>query len=140
MVSVALVAGWLVSLAHLSTPYATEIATPIAQVAETPEEAALLAVTVDAEGGVRRRVMNCTVLGDHGKAAGGWQLHFHHRSAYSLAEFCRDPFLQARLALRALSHGITIRTRIAAFMGRRENDKEVSRRVKRYERLLAGES
>ncbi len=139
MVSVALVAGWLVSLAHLSTPYATEIATPIAQVAETPEEAALLAVTVDAEGGVRRRVMNCTVLGDHGHAFGGWQLHRWHIRG-PVEEFCRNPALQAEMALRALRNGDTVRERIAHFMGRRENDKEVSRRVKRYERLLAGES
>lgn len=138
MVSSALVAGWLVSLAHLSLGHADELAAPIAEVSTTLEDAAILAVTIDAEGGVRRSVMTCKVLGDHGHAFGGYQLHRWHIRG-PLEEFCRDPRLQAEMALRALGSGSTVRARIASFMGRRENDKEVSRRVTRYERLLAGD-
>jgi hypothetical protein len=135
----ALVSAALVSLAHLGQVSADRLAAPIADVATTEEEALLLAVTLDAEGGVRPAVLDCRILGDHGHAFGGYQLHRQHIRG-SIAEFCRDPYIQAELALRALSHGKTIRTRIAAFMGRRENDREVSRRVIRYERLLGSRS
>lgn len=139
MISSSVIAGWLVVLSHISTPHAAEVAAPIADVATSREDAALLVVTVDAEGGVRPAVMNCRILGDNGHAFGGYQLHRHHIRV-SIAEFCRSPHIQAELALAALGHGKTVRTRIAAFMGRREKDPEVSRRVLRYERLLAGDT
>jgi len=129
----------LIALAHLSEPHAQQLAAPIAEVATTLEDGLLLATTLDAEGGVRPKVLDCRILGDNGHAFGGFQLHRQHIRG-PIGEFCRSPRLQAELALRALSHGKTVRTRIAAFMGRRENDKEVSRRVKRYERLLGGSS
>jgi hypothetical protein len=134
--STALVAAWLVSLSGISQPHAETLAAPIVEAATTVEEAALLAVTLDAEGGVRRRVMDCRILGDHGRAFGGWQIHRQHWVRYTVAEFCRSPKLQAEIAIKCLSHGVSPRTRIAAFMGRRESDKEVNRRVIRFERLL----
>lgn len=136
MIPVGPIVAALMTLSHLSQPHALEVAAPIAVTASTMEEAMLLVDTVDAEGGVIRPVMRCQKLGDHGHAFGGYQLHAQHFVHYTVAEFCRNPTLQTALALKALSHGVTVRTRIAAFMGRRENDAEVSRRVARYERLM----
>lgn len=136
MIAAGTIVAGLIALAKLADPHAALLAGPIAEAAPTVEDGLLLAVTLDAEGGVRPKVLDCRILGDNGHAFGGYQLHTQHFHGHSVGEVCRDPKLQAELALRALSHGRTIRTRIAAFMGRRENDREVSRRVTRFERLL----
>lgn len=116
---------------------AIEVAEPIAAVATTLEEAALLLVTNYAESTFRREVEDCRVLGDGGKAASGFQLHKWTRAGHSQAEVCADPVLAASLALRMLNRGSIVRSKFALYTGGRTDSGEVSRRVRLYRRVLA---
>jgi len=117
---------------------AEEIYDTVAAATQDPDEALLLVVTLRYESQFRREVEDCRVVGDHGLALGGPQLHPHFRGGFSRRDYCGTPSLQAQLAVRALRMcrgGGTVRRAIARYMGRRERDPEVNRRVAAYEDL-----
>lgn len=119
------------------------VAGSIARAASTPEDQALLLVTAVRESALRLEVETCRVVGDGGRAVSSYQLWRHHWRGHTRSEICSDPALAAGLALGALRFGRTVRARIAAFMGRGQQDPEVSRRVRLYGvamRIVAGES
>lgn len=136
-----LVLAWVFLLSPATPPdRAEEIYDTVTAATQDHDEALELVVTLRFESQFRREVENCTIVGDHGLALGGPQLHPHWRGGFSRRDYCATPSLQAQLALRALricrGDG-SVRRGFARFLGRPARDPEVSRRVAAYEHLRA---
>lgn len=115
---------------------AAEIAAgPAAATSDLDE--ALLLVTVDYhESSLRKSVEDCRITGDGGRAVSAYQLTRRHLGRRTRAEVCASHALASKLALRALrAPQCDPRCALAAYLGRRQSDPEVSRRMQTFERL-----